>query len=465
MSSFSVTGLISGINYPELISKILEVQRRPIQIWESKKTVLDQKINAYNDIASKLDSLKSAADALKDPSDFEDKIVNVSDTAVLTATASSSATVGVWNVSSITQLATAHKIRSTNTVSSYTSAIGLDSADPDYGTDDTFKFSYKGVTYSVNVDSSTTLESLKNSINALDAGVQASILNVGTESSPAYTLLLTAEDTGSNNTISIVNDVTLLDMENDGAGGGVTTLSSALDATFTIDGITFTRSTNTITDVIPGVTLNLLKTSTSNVSVQIARDTSAIKEKIKNFVNAYNDVVSFISEKSAYDAVTREAQILSGESTARGIEQRLRSIITSRVSGLPEDLRILAQIGITTSNDGTLSIDEAKLDDKLSSNLDGVADLFTSTHNGIAKQVYDYVTRVTSTVDGAVTLRKEGLQKIIDRLDKNIERVEERLSRLEEDLMRRYAELERMLAGLNIQGDFLTNQAAMLLSI
>ena len=217
-----------------------------------------------------------------------------------------------------------------------------------------------------------------------------------------------------------------------------------------------TRSTNTFSDAISGVTITLKKEGTSTLSV--TNDTASIQKKIEGFVSAYNDIVSLVSSNSTYDTSTNTGGPLSGESTARDVVSRLQEIIGSSVAGLPDALRALSQIGIKTGNDGTLSIDSTVLSDKIATNLAGVSDLFNAA-GGVANTVSDYVDQATDANTGSLTYRTKGLGTKVSDINTDISTLEAKLTKEEADLRDRFSRLEALLSTISAQSSFLTSLA------
>ncbi len=461
MSIFSVSGLNSGIDYESLISGIMKLERQSVGLLEQKQSDYNETLNAYESLSTKLSTLLSAVDTLRRETTFYAKTASVSDSTVLDATASSSAAVGSYSVGAYTgetAIVLASEEKEVHSgVASSTTAVNSS------GSDKVFQYTYAGTQRSITVADGSTLEDLRDLINndSGNPGVTATILNDGSN----YRLVLTGDEQGAAKTITIDAGTTLdgTDSTVDFTNTTFTETKSASDAKFSIDGVDVTRSSNVITDVITGVTFTLKKAATGTSTITVTNDTDRITSNIESFVNAYNDVVSFIGNNSTYDVDTNTGGPLNGESTARNIMDRLGRIISSRVSGLPEDLRALSQIGISTNyKDRTLSIDSSTLSEKLSSNLEGVADIFTDSTEGIANQVYDYIDdEVTDYVDGYVTIRKEGIQSAIDDLADDILALEVRLDKREETLRRQFVNLETLIGNLNAQSSFLVNQLAM----
>ncbi len=447
MASFSVGGLMSGINYTELISKIMELKREPIYRLQDKQKSYNDKVSVYNTLSSKLSTLKSAADKLRTSSNFYAKAASVTDSDVLTASSSSSATAGTYSVS-ITQLAYAHSITHSTGLTDKSTTTVLASGS-------TFRFTINGETKTITASSNLTLEGLASQINAQtytgSVEVDATVVNTGTTASPSYKLVLASNTTGVDYGITINQDDSTLNLDT-----APSTIQAAQNATFSVNGLSVARSSNTVSDVITGVTLNLKKAA-SSASVSVANDVNTIKLNIEAFVNSYNDVVSYVSSNSTYNAATKKGSPLNGEATSRSIVNRLSDVITSAVSGLPSDMNALSHLGISTDyTTGTLKIDSATLGSKLDTDLSDVASLFTTATTGVANQMYTYIDDATDTLDGSVTVRVDGLEDLVSDISDDIERLEGSLEKEEETLTRQFSSLETLLAGLSAQSSFLS---------
>jgi len=156
-----------------------------------------------------------------------------------------------------------------------------------------------------------------------------------------------------------------------------TDVQTATDASVTVDGITFARSSNTINDIISGVTLNL--ESLGSGTLTISTDNTAIALNIQDFVDAFNELIGFIDEQTEFNAETFQTGTLFGNSAVQSLETTLRRIVSGPVTGVSGTFGFLSQIGITTQDDGTLILDEVKLDQALTTDLDSVVSLFTSS--------------------------------------------------------------------------------------
>ncbi len=229
-----------------------------------------------------------------------------------------------------------------------------------------------------------TPQDLVNAINATTTGVKAQLVNTGDGSANPYQIILSGV-VGASGAFSIAT--------NYGSGSGSPGLNfgsnvanqTAADALVKIDGVSYTRSTNNVTDVVPGLTLNLKATTTSAASVDLTRDTSTIKDNIKAIVTAYNDAVTIFGEvsdpKSTFETY---GATLVGDSTVRTVKQQLRSMVMGTSSTPGDNVGSLWQMGVSIDQTGVMSVDDTKLDAALSNHYTDVVKAFTGNQNGLS---------------------------------------------------------------------------------
>jgi flagellar hook-associated protein 2 len=461
MALISFGGLGNGLDFGQVVDQLVKVARLPVDRLADKKASLNSKSTDYTTLSTKLIVLQSAADKLRFATSFDRAGTSVSDATALSATGSSTATAGTYSIR-ITQLAQSHQI--TNKADK---AVAATTADIVGGTSGTFTFRVgNGANQTVTLGAAATLDDLKTAINDLGAGVTASIINTGSDTTPAYRLVLTATSTGASNGVTIIGDDTDLDFGNSSGTGGADTLQAAQDATVVVgdpnqNPVTLTRSGNVVSDAIPGVTLTLLKTTgSSTVQVGVSRDVAAVKANITALATAYNDVVKFINERNTYDIATKKGGIFFNEPTVRGVLTQLRTALSSSVAGL-SSLKTVGEIGFKTERDGTITIDGAKLDGALAAGYTAVKNLFINQTSsaGIAQLVNNAVDAIDDAVNGPLTLRKNGLTKQIKNLTDDIARKEDALAQYEERLRRQYASLDGLLGRLQSQIGFLQSNS------
>jgi flagellar hook-associated protein 2 len=461
MATISFGGLGNGLDFGQVVDQLVKIQRLPIDQLSLKKTTAQSKLTDYGLLGSKLLALQTAGDALRLPTVFDRSTTTVSDTTALTASASSTAMPGSYLVR-VTQLAQSHQITNKGAT-----AVSTPITDIVSGGSAAFTFRVgTGTDQTVTLGATATLEDLQTGINDLGAGVTASIVNVGSETTPAYRLVLTATASGAGNGVTIVADGTTLDFANESGAGGVDTLQAAQDSIAivgdpTLNPVTLQRSGNVVTDAIPGVTVSLLKTTGSGtVSVNVTRDDSAVKENIKQLSTAYNDIVKFVNERTTYDVATKKGALFFTEPTAKGVLSQLRQALSAPVSGLTT-YSSLGEIGFKTERDGTITVDDARLSSVLSSNYSAVKSLFINNQTGIAgvaQRVNAAIDAIDDISTGSLTVRKNALTTQISNLTAEVGRKEDALSAYEESLKRQYAALDALLSRITGQSTFLQSQ-------
>lgn len=399
MAALSSAGIGSGLDVNGIVSKLMQTEQQPLLALQKKEASYQAKLSAYGSLSSSLNSLQTALGTLDTLATFQGVNATVADSSIFSASASSTATAGSYNVN-ITKLAQAQVV-ATAGQSSTTATIGTGTA-----TKLTFQFgsisggtfangTYSGATFAVDpnrASSSVTIDNTNNSlqgirdaINKANMGVTASIVSDGS-ANPAH-LVIKSNSTGATSNVKI--SVTAAN----GTPGGDAALSSLLaydpsgtqnmtqsvagqDVAATVNGLAISSSSNTITGAIEGVTLNLSKVGSSDVTV--AANTSAVTSAVNGFVKAYNDLNSTIKNLTGYDAATKQAGLLIGDSAVNNIQAQLRRMMATPLTGSSGSLTTLSQIGISIDKTGVMSLNASKLSSAMSSNMKDVAALFSS---------------------------------------------------------------------------------------
>jgi flagellar hook-associated protein 2 len=454
----SFGGLGNGVDFGPIVDFLVQAKRIPIDRINERKLNDQEKLTNFGSLGTKLLGLQNAANSLRTRLSFDKNEVSVSSASsqtLLTASASSTAASGTYTVT-VNELASAHQI-----VSKASTAVSTTDTDIVKGASATFSFQVgTGSVQTVNLDATGTLEDLRDGINNLGAGVSASILNTGTETTPAYRLVLGSNETGQDQAITIVEDNTEIETKKK----GVDTFQAARDSQIVlgegVGAVTIDRASNTFTDVISGLTLNLQAADLGNpVTISVTQDNTAVKEGISNFVSSFNEVVEFINERSEFDLETGERGIFVGDSLTRTVLDRIRQSTFSQISGLTTFISA-SQIGFETQPaDGTIKLNEATLDAALSENYSAVRDLFiqnpTTGTEGIAELVVNAVDALDDVESGALAIRQNSLTKQIDSFAQQISVKEAALSRYEEQQRIKFANLDGLLASLQNQLDAL----------
>lgn len=412
----SATSATTGTNIDvaSIVSQLMTVEQRPLAALNNKEASYQAKLTAYGSIKGALAGFQTAVSGLSDISKFQSLKATSSDTTFVTASASSIAVAGTYSLD-VTNLAQSQSLAALGQASS-TAAIGSGTLTFDFGTitGTPVNGKYTGATFTssgsgtktVTIDAANnSLQGIRDAINAAKIGVTATIVNDGGVS--PYRLALSSDSLGKANSvkISVAGDAalsTLLahDPAND-AGQNLTETVKAQNADFKVNGIAVSKTSNTITDVIQGVTLNLLKAPTTTpASVTIARDTAVINTSVANFVKAYNDLNKTLSDVSAYNAATKKGAILQGDSTVRTLQTQVRAVLNSPISNSGGSLTTLSQIGVSFQKDGTLALDSTKLSTAISNNFSDIASLF-ATVGKASDSLVAYSSATTGTKPGS----------------------------------------------------------------
>ena len=388
MGSFGIPGFDTGIDVQALVDQVLYIESEPIRTLESEKETFQRRINAYNDLNSKLSALLSSLDSLNNADSFASKKTTSSNESVLTATASGSASEGTYQIL-VSRLALHDNFVSDSSFTDSNELIGTGS----------FELSVGSTSTTVTIDATNnTLEGLKNAINSSETGANASIIYDGS----GYRLTITSEESGSANAISISsNSLTLSDGSTPFSFSRTHTIAdtSELDASLTINGLAITSSSNEITDVVEGVTLSLTGTSETISTVVVANDPESVMTSIQDFVDQYNEAYAFINSQFTYVEAAGTSGVLAGEGLVRSIQLALASVVSGSIGGLSGSLSTLAGAGVEMQNDGTLQINETKLEAALANDFESVRDLFIATANTTHASI-EYLGSSTSTVAG-----------------------------------------------------------------
>lgn len=391
------TGIGSNLDVEGIIKQLMAVEKQPLTRLATKEASHQAKLSGFGTLKSVMAQFQSAVKGLSDPSKFQNVRTTIADTSVATVSGTSSATPGTYALE-VTKLAQAQKLVAAGQTSE-NAAIGKGTITIDFGTvsggtfdGDTGK--YSGATFTSNGsgaktitidDTNNSLVGIRDAINKANIGVTASIVNDGGAS--PYRLALSVGNTGKTNSLKIsvsgepdgsTGLSTLLN--HDPAGGqALSETATAQNAEFEIDGIAISKASNTVTDVIAGLTLNLSKTNVdSTTNITVARDTASVASSVNAFVKAYNEISQTLKNAMAYNADTKTAAILNGEASVRGIQTQLRSVFSAPVAGGVSAFTLLSQVGVSLKKDGLLAVDDAKLQTALSANFNEFAGLFAA---------------------------------------------------------------------------------------
>lgn len=370
----SVSGLISGIDTDAVLDQLYQLARAPIQRLESRKDSLASQSNAWASFEAKALAFQTAALSLSQRSAFDAAAAASSHSDLVTATASSDAAPGAYSFT-VQSLAQTHQLASQGYADTDQIEVGTGTVSIQVG---------EGDPMIVDVDGYTLAE-LRDAINDAKAGVSASIINDGGDTSP-YRLVLTSATSGLDGELAVTVDL---------AGGTAPTFSdlqAAQDAQIQLGSgsgaITVTSSTNTMGDAIEGVTLELLAADPAvPVTVAVSRDLEAIESRITDFIAKYNDIAGFFGEQFDYNEETGETGLLFSDYRLQRLQHELTWAVSNPVAAIQGEFAALSEVGIRMDGSGKLNVDSAELASALSDHLEDVAQLFSAiggaTHSDV----------------------------------------------------------------------------------
>ena len=441
------------IDFNVVLNAIMQQESAPLQALEARQSQLRATDSTYGQLASKLDSLRTASDALSDASTLTTYAATSSDTAALTVSASSDATAGRYEVT-VNELARA-QVTVSNTFS------------PD--TDTTIVASGGSLTIGteqIAIAGPVTLKALAAAINA-DANSPASASIVATEPGK-YRLVLTSKNTGEANAFTITNQLTAGTMTFADADGNNISGDSASDnalhatnASLLINNIAVTSTTNTLTDAIPGVTLTLLqKDPAKTVVVSVARDDEALADRVATFVESFNDLVKF-ADAQATASNNGTAGAIGRDSVLRGLRGALRNALLG-AHGSAAFTR-LAEVGLGFTRTGELTLDRSALTSALDSNPAALQSLFADTSTGAFTAVNSLIDDYTDA-GGFLPDARTRLSDEIARVGRQMDDMSARLAVRRAALQQEFTAADEAMARLNSQKSSLSSISSDLFS-
>ena len=424
-ASFDTKSIVEALVQAERAGAESQIQR--------KVAVTESKISGIGAAVSILDILKQGAELLNDARDFNTFAVQNTSAGAVNATASTSARAGTNSIA-VTSLA-----KEQRSISS-----GFDSNTQTLNNNNAIQIdiTVDGSTQTLTVESAN-LDAIATAINEANLGLNAEIVNTGSGSS-SYRLQLVGE-AGSSESFSVSSDFNELTFE---------TIQNATDAELTVNGVNFIRSSNQISDIIQGVTLNLIGTTDQTETISISRDTSLAKGNIMSFIAMFNEASSEFKNLTG----SENDGPLRGDTIFRSIVNQLRNIMVSESSSPGENINSLSSMGISIDRYGQLLYDEGKIDAALNKNYDEVIGLFSANINdqsrfssdpaGIAGDIKNLIERVTAS-DGYLSMAQASLTESNAGYEQDLKDIDERMIKVEERYNRQFLAMQTIIEEMN----------------
>lgn len=450
MSGTTISGLGTGLDIDGMVTAIADAEKAPKQAQIDRLTTkTETSLSAVGTLTSAVETFEASLTALESSSSsFEGLGVQSSADGVASATAGAGAVPGSYEVEVIS-LASSSKVASA-------SLEGGASTTFDSGGTLTIDVG-DNASYEVQVAPGASLREIRDAINSqlsATAGISANII---TDASGAR-LVLSSEVTGEGTDLYVkgTGDLAALNINVDedgnhdltqqsGTGAGSITLAS--NASYKIDGLELSSSTNTVT-ALSGLSIKLTAEGTTTLTV--APNTEGLKTSIEAFVSAYNNLITVTNAltrvTTSEDETSTDAGALVGDALVRSLLGSIRNELVQPSTGSGE-LSVLAQLGVTTNKDGTLSIDDAKLSSALETHYDEVQAFFVGD-DGLIPRLKS-VTEPYTAPGGLLAGRTESLQKTMTQLSEQQQALDRRIDSLTTSLYTKYNNMDILVAQLN----------------
>lgn len=442
----NATGLGSGMDIHSMVNKIVESERAPKQerIVRNMNDV-ETNISAYGRLKTSLDTMKDLAYDFRRNNTFAARSAVSDNTDTAFAFANDQAASGIYSID-VQQLAQSHKLVS-------------DGFDPKENLG-------AGVLTLQLGNRSTSIEILEPTSSLLDIvrtinnhpsnlGIQASVLNDDTGSR----LILGADKTGAENQISvsvdapIINKLQALSYDSNSEIKIMKEMQAAEDAHILIDGLaSVSSSTNTFSDAIRGVTLDVAALTTAKtgpVNITISEDREKVRESIVNLVDAYNSFYQVTKSLAKYDPETNQGGPLVGDSVIRSAINQMRTLFSTPIEGAPDTLKTFSELGISTTQDGRLEINFSILDKQLTNNFSSLESFFGG-NKGFAKKVEDIIQGFTG-VGGTIRNRESTLSEQRIRLQDEQDKLDNKMANLQKRTLSQFSAMDNAMAEMQSQ--------------
>lgn len=473
MASISSPGLGSGLDVNGIVSQLVALERRPIELLTEQKTALQAKLSSFGLLQSYTVNVRDAVGRLAEASLWTQTKATTSDATAVTVGSNAAAVKGSYSVE-VGVLAQAQGLASA-AYTGATASVGSGTLHIELGSWDAGHTTFTPKTGSSMVDiaippGADSLEDVRAAINSANAGVTASIVRDATGSK----LVLRSTATGEENAVRITAtaDAPALPggptlealVFNPPSGlGTMTETLQAKNASAIINGLPISSASNTLSDVVEGLTLTLTKTTTAPVTVGVGLDSAAMRTAVDNFVKAYNEINRYINDQTKYDPDSKVGGALQGDGTTRSLQGQLRGMLRTG-SGASASFPRLSDIGLELQRDGSLKIDDGKFNAALA-DPEAVQAAFSAdadgdANDGFAVRIKALTTLLTNS-DGLVSTRTASLRASIERSSKQIARYEDRVAQTEARLLRQYSSLDTTLNQINGLNSFVTQQIAL----
>jgi flagellar hook-associated protein 2 len=440
-------GAGAGIDTKSIVESLVEAERIPQQqSLDRLKERSDLRLSSFGIVKSTLEAVRDQFRKLDDVSDIKAFSATSSDTDTVNVSATSSAGSGTYDVT-VSILADRDSFSYDGFDSLTDSLNGGASVDID--------ITKGGITSTVTI-ASPTLTSVVDAINDADLGVTASIIDTGA-ASKRYVLSLSGE-TGADNSFTVSASVLTGEVQR----------TTARDSKFSVNGVDVVSDSNTVSTAIQGVTLNL--ETLGNATVTVATNTDKVKEEIRTLVEVYNEMRSiFGTLRGGTDPDNELAGALATDSVFRTIESTFRNKFSSQSSTPTDDINYWADMGVSVQRDGSLTLDEDRLDSALKNSFDDVVTALTAdtenqtdlgtANRGLAGDMSALI-RELNSIDGPVSYAIQSAEQGLSKYEERLADLEDRMARIQARYTEQFAAMQKIVDSFNATGEYLANNLA-----
>ncbi|WP_088281814.1 flagellar filament capping protein FliD [Ideonella sp. A 288] len=473
VGTISSAGLGSGLDVSGIVTQLMALERRPLQLLESQATNLNTKLSTYGKLQSYFSALRDKSNDLVSSTLWSATVAASTDAAAVKVSTGTNAATGSYAVE-VQKLAKGQTITTGTALANKDATLNEGTLTIELGAwtglaaPDEFAPKSGSAPVAIAIGAGeTSLAKIRDKINGAGAGVVASII---TDASGAR-LSLRSKDTGAENAFR----VSVTETADDGvAGTGLSALAYdatvpaspmtrsqlAINAEATVNGIPVSSAGNTLNNVVDGLTISLLKETTAPVDVTVSADSAAIKQKLTDFVAAFNDLSGFLRTQMAYNADSKTGGILQGDQSVMSLQRQLRDVLNQASTASGTWTR-LSEVGMSLKADGSMELSATKLDNALG-NLPELKKLLAT--DGADNASSGFMRRWKRLADtslgsgGTFETRKEGINANLSRNAKTQDGMTLRLAQTEARLRAQYSTLDTRMATLNGLSGYLTQQ-------
>ncbi len=453
MGSITSAGIGSGLDIESIITALIEAEQVPKSLSLDKREVAVQStLASLSNLSTALSELDSSIRQINSLSDFQQRNVDVSDEDFLTVSATSTATPSSFDVQVVSVAS------GTKTKNDFAAVTASDA----HGGSGTLTFAAGSDSFTVTIEATDTFNEIRRKINDAsdNFGVNVNIINY--DGGITFDIESTVTGTGNDLTIT-ASDASLAGFDNisatpaDAFDGTMTDYGAgAADAQIIINsGNPIFSDTNTFVNAVQDTTINVLKATTSDVSVDVSLDKQAVKDSITGFVETLN---SFVEIVQGLTSVTDDGVgLLTGDATVRQLESQLRRTLSELSETDSGSVNALADLGISTTQDGKFELDSTVLDAIVNSEFDNVGEFFAADDLGLATRLEDLIGNYIGS-NGVLDSREESLQGQLDRIADERAALTLRIEALETRLRAKFGAMDVLVSQFNSTGSYLTQQ-------